>query len=300
VRKKSVYEPLVLFALAYVILTFVIPPDQAALDKYDLSKSALQALQLTIVIPLIAIWVAAFYGYDNLKRYAALLGNRTEGRSLNTVANGLGVLAFSLPVSQIVNTFLQYNSRVDPGAAARNRIIMNYLALAFALAAFYLINRGSAALAGTIKQAGTRRLYDFVMFFFTVLTALYSYAVFTNSNRHSVEQYALPDWLIIATIVIPYLFVWYNGFAATLRLHFYQTGVKGVLYRSALRMFSIGIAGVILTSVLLQFLATVVNSLENLGLGSLLAIVYLLLIVIAFGYLLIALGTKRLTKIEEV
>jgi len=57
---------------------------------------------------------------------------------------------------------------------------------------------------------------------------------------------------------------------------------------------------VILTSITLQYVTTLTDRLTHLRISAVLIILYLLLIMLALGYVMIALGAKKLRKIEEV
>jgi len=301
--RKTVYIVLGIFALIYAGLSVGLPPDPATLARYHLSSTQDRLLVLTIVIPFVAIWWAAFYGYYGLKRYSGLVKKSADGKAYSVIADGLGILAISLPISQITSTLLTYQARVHPGFLTASKIINGYMALAFSLAAYLVISHGVNLLVGTIQGFGTignRRNYDIFMLLFIVLTAIYSYLIFTNSSGHNATLYGMPDWLILFTIVTPYLYTWYIGFVAILRLHLYQSKVRGIVYRRPLHFLTLGIFSVLATSILLQFLTAVSDALVNLKLAPLLALLYLIVIVFSFGYILIAYGAKQLTKIEEV
>jgi len=299
-KRKAVYIILGIFALIYAGLSVGLPPDPAALSRYHLSSTQDRLLILTIVIPIVAIWWAAFYGYYGLKRYAGLVKKSADGKAFSVIADGLGILAISLPVTQITSTILAYEARIHPEFLTASKIINGYLALAFALAAYLVIAHGVSLLVGTVQGVTNRRYYDLFMLLFIVLSAIYSYLIFTNAARHTSALYGLPDWLILFTIVTPYLYVWYTGFVAAMRLHYYQSKVRGIIYKRPLRFLTLGIFGVLATSILLQFLTAVSTALVELRLGPLLALIYFIVIIFSLGYILIAYGARQLRRIEEV
>jgi hypothetical protein len=67
-----------------------------------------------------------------------------------------------------------------------------------------------------------------------------------------------------------------------------------------LNLLAKGIGGVILISILIQFLTTASARLNRLNLTPLLIIVYCLLLLYGIAYGFIAVGAKRLKRIEEV
>jgi len=65
-------------------------------------------------------------------------------------------------------------------------------------------------------------------------------------------------------------------------------------------LLALGITIVIISSIIIQYVTTLMNNGNDLSFGSLLLLVYGLLIVEAAGYALIAYGARRLKRIEEV
>ncbi len=110
----------------------------------------------------------------------------------------------------------------------------------------------------------------------------------------------MPNLLIILTLAIPYLYYWYRGLVATYNLYHYQKHVKGQVYKGSLSLVAYGIATIIATSILIRLLVTISARITTLSLTPLLLIIYGFLVIAALGYVLIALGAKRLRRIEEV
>lgn len=294
------------FVASYLVMTFSIPPDPAALDKYDITSSQARLLGLTITIPIILIWGAAFYGYDRFKRYAASIRQDRDGQALDSIANGLMVLALGLPISSLTSTALSYASRTNEGLIPTAVIVNNYVSMLVALVAFAYILRGAKALAevtGRKFLVKNRRMYDAV---YVALAAAYSYAVLNSDYKTepapgtNQASYYLPDWLIVTTLLVPYLAAWYAGLLANAQLGFYRRNVKGTLYKSALGYLVAGIMTVVITSVIIQLFSLFGAEIADLSLGALLVVIYALIAVIAAGYLFIAMGAKRLNKLEEV
>jgi hypothetical protein len=89
------------------------------------------------------------------------------------------------------------------------------------------------------------------------------------------------------------------GLLSAHELHWYTKTVKGIVYRQAVKQFANGIAVVIFGSIAIQFVNVTLTQRFKDSLGSILLIDYGLLIIIAAGLVLMALGTKRLKRIEE-
>lgn len=308
-KQKSIFGILAVCVVLYAALTFSIPPDTATLDRYDITATRLRLLSLSIAIPLVAIWWAAFYGFAKCQEYAALIRQSPDGRAFSKLAHGLAVLAIGLPVSSITSAALRYAARLQPELTAAVSIINNYIGIIIALVAFILIGQGAQRLLGLGTSLNSRRpalpRQLLLSAAFLVFGSLYAYLVLTHTTHQphipTAEKaiYHLPLWLTMTTIILPYLYIWYTGLMAALYINFYRKNVPGILYKKALRFLAWGIGAVIISSILLQYL-TAMEVITSLSLASLLIIIYGLLIVISAGYILIALGAKRLKRLEEV
>lgn len=116
----------------------------------------------------------------------------------------------------------------------------------------------------------------------------------------SEPTYYLPNWLIILTLAVPYVYVWCVGINAVRNLNIYKNRVKGLVYKRAIDYLAKGIAVIIVLSIFIQLIAVLSAQLNRLNLTPLLAVIYLLLVLYALGYGLVSRGAKRLKQIEEV
>jgi hypothetical protein len=112
--------------------------------------------------------------------------------------------------------------------------------------------------------------------------------------------YHMSIWLILTTLAAPYIFMWFTGLPATYELYRYSRKVRGIVYRKSWGLLAFGIGWLIVVSIGLQYLSTVTGRLGNLSIYWLLIIIYSLLLVLCIGFILIATGTRKLRKIEEV
>ena len=157
-----------------------------------------------------------------------------------------------------------------------------------------------------IGEEGQKRLETAVIAPFILFSVFYAILVLqspyrtVSDNPLIVPTYFLSDALIVTTVILPYVITWLYGLLAVLNIWLFGQGVKGKLYRDALRPFIIGFTIVILLSVFLQVIKLFSGFFSTLGLGTLLVIVYVLVAVIAAGNLLIADGAKRLKEFEAV
>ncbi|HJQ08752.1 MAG TPA: hypothetical protein VJ836_04710 [Candidatus Saccharimonadales bacterium] len=301
-KKHYLYVFLGLIAL-YAVLVFTLPSDPRILEKYHLTQGGVRLLILSIVIPIIAIWLSAFYGFAKIKEYAQSVKDTSEGKPFESIANGLMVLVFSLPLLAAASTALTYFAYRDAAFLPTSTIFRNYLTILSALAAFYLIGKGAEALATPVKNNVKKFDHQTWTTGFIIFSSLFTWMVISHQpdwGDHRSGAYYLPDWLVVLTIVIPYLYIWYRGLLAAYCIYYYQKKVRGTLYKRALSYFSAGIAAVIGLLIATQLLAVFSERLNRLDLTPLLLIIYVLVGFYALGYGLIAKGVKKLKSLEDV
>lgn len=294
-------------AVLYAALGLITPTDSQTLNKYHLSVGNAKILSLTILLPYILIWFVALYGSMHFKSYARKISGTADGKACSILADGLLVLAYSMPVAAVVTSINQYITSKHSGYWPAATIINNYVNLAFVLGAFYIMYRGARRLGMLLKKYVTEsRSSDALSLLFIVTSVAYSYLTLTNPARQHAAgsamhaAYYLPDWLILTTIVIPYVIVLFLGLSAVWFMQQYSAHVPGVLYKKAMWFVTAGIFTTLLSIITLRILASMTAWFQSQELKSLLSILYLLLIFIGIGYWLIAKGARKLTKIEEV
>lgn len=286
--------------VTYIILAFGLPVNPQTMAKYGLSHTELRLLSLTTVLPLVFVYLAALYGFTRINDYANKIQSTKEGPHFKKLASGLMVLAFSLPVNSIIGSLTTYVRHAHPHMVSDISIVRQYVALALAFTAIYLIAKGAGGLYGTLKnkKMDSRSVYG--MLGPIVLASIYTWLIVAQVHHLPAGQpYYLPDWLVVLTIAVPYVYIWCVGAWGAFHLYKYQDGVKGLIYKRAIDNLAKGIAAVIVISILLQFLTTLSGLLNRLELTPLLIIVYILIAFYALGYALVARGAKKLKQIEE-
>src|SRR5690606_37087874 len=136
---------------------------------------------------------------------------------------------------------------------------------------------------------------------FILLASAYAALMMTMpfSDESIRSVYFLPSWLIVATIIAPYLFTWYNGTAAADLLIRYRNKVRGIIYKSAFGRLALGFIVITITAIIIRFIVTLNEQLTQLNISPLLMIIYALVVLYGIGYGLVASGAKRLTKLEK-
>lgn len=286
---------------AYLGLSLFLPQDPAVAARHDLSFLQLRLLSLTIAVPLTFIWCAAFYGFITLRRYAGLIYKSVDGKALMNIANGLQWLSLGLPFMAVINSLLNYYSRINPDFTTEALVIRNYVTLVIYFVSFIFISRGAYMLVNYVRKKPEYGEQNVWVMLHIILAVFYTYILVGPINNGADTALSfMPDWLMLTTIAIPYIFLWYTGFRSAYRLHFYGRMVKGAIYQRSLSNLTLGILFIILSTILLQLLTSLSAQIERLSLTPLLIIVYLLLAIIGVGYFLVAAGAKSLKQLEEV
>lgn len=290
--------------LVYLLLALILPSDPEVLSKYSLTQTNARMLNLTIVLPITAIYLTALYGFLKFRDYTKTIIDTREGPFFRKISIGLMFLAFSLPINSIIGSTVNYAKFNNPDLYPGLSVTQNYLSLILALIGFSYVAWGAEGLYRTLKKDvfKSSKFYSIFSLLGPIIVAsLYTLLITSQAEVHqSVDTYNLPIWLVVLTVAVPYVYVWCLGVKSVLHFYAYKQAVKGTLYKSAFSNLSKGFAVIISVSVLIQIIVTLSQRLNRLDLTPLLAVIYLLLILYAVGYIYIAYGSKKLNKIEEV
>lgn len=293
-----------MWAVLYVALILLLPANTTALRDYNFSIIEYRVISLVVALPTLAVWLAAFIGYSQLRGYARSIRKTPEGIYYDQLAEGCTWLAWSLPVGTVAVTILNALSDKYHSLHAGSIILSNYIILLFPLVAFSVIAAASRGLLGTVRVKLTLISARMLVIGFLLLGVLYCFFTFRlfdlSSLGSSDNPYFLPIWLMVITVTVPYLYAWFMGILAAFELTLFRNHVRGVLYKRPLGLLVGGLLAVILSSVALQYIASVEPRAGHLVLNYRLILILLFRIVGGVGFILIALGVNRLRKIEEV
>ena len=294
----------IILLVAYLILTMLVLPDEQWMTAYNLSPLRYRIIFfLTVYLPLTVVWIAAFAGYRRLNEYSRRIKQTPEGPSFALLTTGTRWLAWGLPVVSIVYTLKNLFAHDSTGLHDAGIITTNFLMLIVSLFAFMAIGRATRKLTENVGSSATIQRSRLVMFIFVLLGVAYCYLLFRNTDPrlHPINAYHLPFWLIVISLIIPYLYAWFVGVLAAFEINAYKTTVKGILYKQALSFISRGFISVIAALILIQYLASVpLEQLTRVSFAYLLFAIYVLLALYAIGFVSIALGAKKLIRLEEV
>ncbi len=295
----------ILFSFLYLASAILTEPNKVTLEKYSLSATQLIWLGLTVALPYVIIWFIALIGYLRFKSYTDGIRGSKDGEAFSVMGRGLLLLSIWLPLSAVISVAATHLYRDHPAYTPTLIIMLNYINIAMLFPAFYLINKGSKKLLRLVKTVASAVPQKY-MILYIAFSALYVWLTLEDSARWAptdsvrVASYYLPDWLIITTIVIPRLIMWFLGIQAVHYLYIYRKKVKGKIYKVALTGLARGVAAVIVATILLRCFQSLSSPIGNLSLAVLLLVVYLLLVALGIGYVFIARGAKKLQKIEEL
>jgi hypothetical protein len=297
-------SPMRWFAALFVlvcVLSLVIPPDPETLKTFHLSPASYKLVIVILLIPEALLWYASFYAFAKLSEYSTYLKGSKECLAFKKISLGMGVLAYGLILPSIIMVPLNYiasnNNDFKPTAA----IINHYMTLLVALVSFSIIRGGSQKLIGLGASAkrGSLLSMRLIALFFIILAVFYSY-ITLHTRRIDDNPYYMGIFPLMITVIVPYLYAWFEGLVSAYNFRLYSKNIKGLLYRQAFLHLSNGLVLTVIGFIFIQFITSTFGARMDESLGFILAIIYVLLAVLLAGLGLMALGTRKLKKIEEV
>jgi hypothetical protein len=293
--------------IVYLVFTFVPRPNPALLHLYHLDPSNYRLIIASVAIPLTAIWLIAFYGFAKLQRYADTIKHNKDGKPIALLAKGIMYLVFQLPAISAISAILNEIALNHPRFIPTSVILGHYIKLAPPLVAFLFINYGGRQLSEMVKQRPTQRAIHIFSMIFIVVSAGFTYfafnglpARFSAMTTTGSNIFYLPHLLLFFTLIVPYIYMWFIGALAAYDIYLFQKKVQGILYQRSWSFMAGSLGWIIVVSIIYQYLTVLASHLTRLHVTAILLVVYALLILLAIGYVLMALGAKKLQKIEEV
>ena len=295
----------ILLSIIYLTQTVLVAPDKAALAKYHLSSGQAKLIGLTFALPYLAIWFIALLSYLRLNTYADLIKKSKDGLGFSILASGVMWLAFCLPLSVVFTNFTTHTYMVHPDLISPMVRVANYFNLLVIAPGFILIYQGSSKLVALAKTRRRTPNTPLVLAYIA-FAALYTFSVLHDPvrllpNKNTIAaSYYQTDWLIISTLVIPRLILWFLGLMAIENLYLFRMNIKGSLYKIAIHWFAVGIGGVAASSIILRGLQSFTPQLSRLSLGLVLMLLYAILLILGTSYWTLSKGAKKLLFIEKL
>jgi hypothetical protein len=296
--KSKLFYSYLLFVVIYGGFVLLPAPAPATLLLYHVSAMGLRLIDLTIIVLLAAIWFAGFYGFAQLQAYSQLIQNDKDGKQLAKLTNGIFLLVMWLPVSSVTSSVLNYIVTKHTGLLPAVKIIENYISLCLPLLGFILIGRAARGLGKLVRHRFSYNYINFLAVILIYVGLIYYRLIVTTSDRQAI--YHMSIWLILLTLVAPYIYMWFVGLMAVYDIYGYGQKIKGIVYKKAWGLLALGLGWLIVLSISFQYLTSLSARLSHLSIYWILAIIYALLLVLSVGFVLTALGARRLRRIEEV
>lgn len=285
-------------------LIFLLPANKVAMHNYSLDTSQYKILVFLVTLPYMIIWLGAFLSYAKLAQYTHLIKKAPEGEDFEQITKGIKILAYGLPLVSITSICLSAIANSFTGFKPTSIILINYASLLVPLLAYPVIRKGAH---GLVERSNSRFSLNDVRALVIVLVLIgvgYCFFTFKKLNLDSLgsadNPYYLPAWLMITTVIIPYLYAWFSGLLGAYELMLYSRQVKGVLYRQSMHLLSAGFVGIIAGGVGLQYLRTVIPRTGHIALNSALLLANIIYIILVIGFVILVIGAIKLKKIEEV
>lgn len=281
--------------LIYAVLSIFGP----RVNNFHLSDTTFYLVQLSIILPVLVIWLIAIYGAVSFKSYARLIKDSRDGKALDLVTNGLILLVASFILQTVLGVF----PRFAVGTAWLNPLVFlrNHLPMLFSLASAIFICVGSYRLASIVKARAYRRELYAVLGIYVVAAGWLANFFFTHishSMNNGIPNFSLPGQWPFYTIAVPYLLIWLLGIISVLNISTYIRNVRGAIYRAALRYLAAGLMSVNTFAMALQILTFTNSAFLRLNFGLILTLVYMILALYAAGFSLVAAGARKLVRIE--
>lgn len=301
--KKIVYGSFAVFVVLNIVSAYFSPIDTATLTKYNLSEFQYRFLITTLLLPLIAIWACAAYGFVHFKQYALSIRGTPYGKGKNSIANGLGIIAMQLIVSGGFSTVSNINSVKSAVGGDRGvGIISTGITILFSFAAAVILYVGGSQLNASLPKPSKPKFFSKGLYTLVATSLAFLIGILliypTNGSTESVYEY-VPLGAAIVGIWLPYLIVWTFYLLASKNIHHYKHRVKGKVRKRALGLLANGIYLILGSSVLIQLLGTLGGQLANATLVPILIIIYPLIVAIGLGYLFIARAATKLRQVEN-
>lgn len=304
---KKVTILLILLIALYLIVNFATPTNPAVLARYKMDAMQYQLMRASFAVPLIFVWTAAFYGFSKIINYARMIKKSPDGEGFMWIAVGLTTLGVGMLANSIMTTMLSRAVVLDILSQPASTIITTHLSVAYQLASFLFIALGSWKLLTILKKSEFPRLSLIIgSGILSFISVFYIIAALSNPSREvpvppaQTAAYYMNDFLIVLTIILPYIFSWACGIFAVIAIRTYQKHVGGILYKKALKKFNTGLLIIIIMAIIVQFTTAAVTTTYGWALGPYVLIAQLFVFAIGVGFALVALGAKGLAKLEEV
>ncbi len=292
------------WAVIYIALIFILPPNYVSMHHYRISAAEYRIGVTALALSLIAVWFIAFWASNRLREYSHTIAETNEGKGFRRLSLGSVWLAWSLPVIATAALILNAISDRYPSFHATDVISITYVTLVLTLITFVLMGAAAREMAKAYKLTFSPKHMGLIMLVFLTTGISFCYIVFSHISPQGLTStrnlYFMPVWILIISVIIPFLYAWFIGLLAAYQIFLTGLKAKGLLYRQALFLMTAGILIVILCFIALQYIASVVPHSNEVILDYKLILTLIFRLLIGVGFIMLALGARKLKRIEEV
>lgn len=297
IRKSVIVAILLLASGAHVYLSYTAPTQPTA-PGFEILEPWRSILRITFILPVLLSWAFGAFAVHYLLTAAQMAPDARATRAFRLL--GYGILALVMGswmtslIGQIRNNFFQRGSFQDIAST----VATNYAYVLFPLIAFACIYLASTRRNEPEGRKG--RNASVALLLITMLGALWLGIIFTNETRQTTAlafgrpTYYISDPLIILTIVTPTLVAWALGIIGALNLSDLESGGAPATRKAFSRIVDGLLLAVFNSMILNGLLSAGAERLLSVGLGILLAIVYIFIFLAALSYWMICRGAKQL------
>lgn len=286
-----------LFVALYGVITVVPGPSEAVTAQLHATATSIRVAAATLVVVQAAIWSIGLYAYTKFNAYAQAIKAAPDGKSIELLRIGLLFIALWGPVASSVSSVLSYLVSRHAITASSATVFNHYVGLLMPFTAYLFISFGARGLSRLAHLRPSLFAGNVLTLILVYIGVVFIRLVFTTPDRQLAYQES--GWVVMLTLVAPYIFTWTIGAMAAYELYLYSRKSPGKVYRQLWRQLSLGFGWLIGGSILLQFVTVLMPRFQQMSsLGAVLLVVYALLALISVGFLLIGRGTASLQKIE--
>jgi hypothetical protein len=301
-RPSKLVIAFILLGVIYLVQVLTVSSNDQALRRYHLSVTQAVLLSLAIVVPYMIIWAIALVGYLRFRHYVRSIRASRDGQAMFLVMCGLFWLLLWLPLNSIAGNLTTKLSSSHPSWSIGLHRADLLFQLSILFLAFVFLYLGSRHILSLRDGRPTERSLLWKQGFYTLYaccSALYIFVIFTISGRrHQPASPYFSDLFLLCLVMVPRLIMWFLGIHAVWNLRAFSRNTVAKIYGEAFKYVAAGVGLVILALVAIGVLDTG-NEMSHYSLGSILAIVFVLLVVMAAGWLILARGTGKLERIEQ-
>lgn len=273
-----------------------------------LSATQLRLVDLAVAIPGLVIWAAILFAALSIGRYARTIAGSKESPGFRYVAYGIFALLAGLVVNGYLGALQQVISQhaTDPQKVKTTFVIIsNYVSVVSALITYGLVLQGGRLLLRSIGERLNlaKKLLPIVLAFIAI-TVAYLWLIHSNPARQAVVDpginptFGLPYWLIVLTVALPFVVSWFVGVVALIALYQYRQKTAGIVYKLLFKKLVIGMTLFIGLTIVLQLLTQLYDLYAKSSLSFILGIIALIYLILAYAFLLIAQGARKLNSVE--